>query len=315
MKSRIVLRLKIFLKDRFPYLLIAKRHAYRRFNINPMHKIFTDRNYFKGIFQRIAPYNLVSLNLSEGITVGTFKDYRYLMRMAPGDHIESQIYLDGIWAGSMTNLIHQFLNAPNSAFVDVGANIGAITIPLARVYPHVRFYCFEPHPKVFLRLLENVSINKLQNVTLVNAAVSNLPGETIKFYAQTDVSNKGLSSTKLNEDITQFDEIEVPQVGLDQYFDDLEVGTLVIKIDTQGNEVAVLESASRIIERLRPVVFFEFEDEYYVSELDKSDSKRFIKDFFGEMNYELFSVTPDVDYFPSLGPIVNYHGDILAVPL
>lgn len=243
MKSRFVSQLKNLLRDRFPFLVTAKRRVYRKFNITPMHKVFSDKNYFDGIFSKIAPYNLASLNLSEGIAVGTFRDYRYLMRMEPGDHIESQIYLDGIWDGGLTKLIHSFLNGPNSVLVDVGANIGAVTIPLARVYPDVKFYCFEPHPSIFRRLTENVSINKLQNVTLVNAAVSNLPGETIKFYAQTDVLNKGLSSTKLNHDITKFDEIDVPQVGLDQYFGDLKVSNLVIKIDTQGNEVAVLESA------------------------------------------------------------------------
>lgn len=315
MKSRLVLQLKNLLRDRVPFLVTAKRRVYRKFDINPMHKVFTDKNYFHGIFSKIAPYNLGSLNLREGIAVGTFKDYRYLMRMQPGDHIESQIYLDGIWAGSMINLIYQFLNGPNAVMVDVGANIGAVTVPLARVYPDVRFYCFEPHPSVFQRLTENVSINKLQNVTLVNAAVSNLPDRTIKFYAQTEVLNRGLSSTKLNRDITKFDEIEVSQIGIDEYLGDLEAGTLVIKIDTQGNEVAVLESASRIIERLRPIVFFEYEDEYFESDLEKTESKTFIREFFSGMNYELFSITPGVDFFPSLGPILNYHGDILAVPL
>jgi FkbM family methyltransferase len=259
MIRRLALKLNSFLKDRLPFLVLFKRLAYRKLNINPMHKIFTDRNYFDSIFSRIAPYNLASLNLREGVAVGNFRNHRYLMRMEPGDHIESLIYLDGIYAGRITNLIHQFLNGPNSVLVVVGANIGAITIPLARVCPDVKFFCFEPHPSVFQRLTENVAINKLQNVTLENAAVSNLLTDTVIFYAQTGSFNRGLSSTKLNHDIDEFDEIEVPQIGIDHYFGDLEVGTLVIKIDTQGNEVAVLESSSKIIERLRPVIFFEYQ--------------------------------------------------------
>lgn len=92
----------------------------------------------------------------------------------------------------------------------------------------------------------------------------------------------GLSSLRLNPDIDEYDEITVPVNSIDEMFkDSLEVIS-VVKIDTQGAESMVLKSASQVIRKDRPVIFFEFEDEYY-SDNEREDSKRFLESFFHDM--------------------------------
>ena len=235
------------------------------------------------------------------------------MNFRPGDFFESAIHVDGCWERHLTTLISQILDKSSGIMLDIGANIGANTIPLAVEHNDIKFYCYEPHPEVFHRLEGNVKLNKLGNVSVINCAISDSKEENLTFYAQKNSSNMGLSSLKLNSDIDEYDEITSPINGVDKMFkDSLEVIS-VIKIDTQGAEPMVLKSASHMIRRDRPVIFFEFEDEYY-SDDEREDSKKFLESFFNDMNYSLYNVTGGFDYYPKIDIRQNYHGDILAMP-
>jgi FkbM family methyltransferase len=66
---------------------------------------------------------------------------------------------------------------PGTTVLDVGAHIGSLTVPLARlVGPKGRVYSFEPQKKIFRELVYNVKLNGLLNVTPLRFAVSSAPG-------------------------------------------------------------------------------------------------------------------------------------------
>ena len=54
-------------------------------------------------------------------------------------------------------------------FVNVGAHIGTITLPMSKIASHVT--AFEPFPKTFDHLKKNVDLNKLSNVDIYNVAL------------------------------------------------------------------------------------------------------------------------------------------------
>jgi FkbM family methyltransferase len=83
--------------------------------------------------------------------------------------------------------------------LDIGANIGATTIPQALNFPFLNFLCIEAHPTVFKALKTNIELNSLDNICCINGAVSNRAnGNKLKFYAQrSDANNLGLSSLHL----------------------------------------------------------------------------------------------------------------------
>lgn len=54
-------------------------------------------------------------------------------------------------------------------FVNVGAHIGTITLPMSKIASHVT--AFEPFPKTFDHLKKNVELNKLSNVDIYNVAL------------------------------------------------------------------------------------------------------------------------------------------------
>lgn len=292
--------------------LLIKRLLYPLFHST--HPLFRKKDYFLNLFQeKTLDYNIDALNFKEGIVLGSFQGKDYLMNCQPGDLIESKIYLEKVWEEHLAKVMSLYLNGLSGIFIDVGGNIGANTIPLAVKYPHIEFYCYEPHPDIFARLKSNIKLNNLNNVEPSNFAISNVENKTTKFFAQKNIDNMGKSSLKLNSDIKDHVEISVPTIKIDSMFVDSVDPILLIKIDTQGTEFQVLESAASTIEKFRPAIFFELEDRYYADE-ERITTKKALKEFFDSLKYSLFNISKGVDFYPKVDITKNYHGDILAVP-
>jgi len=129
-------------------------------------------------------------------------------------------------------------------FVDVGANIGKYTIKVARqVGDNGRVISIEPESCNFEILKANIKLNRLSNVTLVNAACWN-KNEKLKLYlAQLpgDHSVKEPVST---------DFVEVSALKLDDILKHLQIEYVsFIKIDAEGADGEVLEGAEETIAR------------------------------------------------------------------
>ena len=286
----------------------------RPIRLRNAHPSRRDPRYFHKLFRQLAPYNFGALRLDEGLTFGETATGRYMMRMTPGELIETTIFAEKAWEPHVSRLAGMVLARTPGVVLDIGANIGASTVPLAIQHPDCRFHCFEPHPLVFEKLKANIGLNRLTNVRLMNSAVSDDPGGTLRFFAQKNADNMGLSSLSLNPDIRDYDEILVGVVGVDRFLVDVPGRVVLMKIDTQGHEARVLASARETIRRDRPVVIFEFEDEYFGSERDLRAAKDFVHDFFAEQGYLLYSIQAGVDFNPRMDIRSRYNGDILAVP-
>ena len=292
--------------------LLAKRLVYPIFH--KTHPLFRKKDYFLKLFkEKTLEYNIGALSFKEGIVSGSFQGKDYLMNCRPGNLIESTIYLEKVWEEHLAKVMSLYLNGVSGIAIDVGGNIGANTIPLAVKHPQVKFYCYEPHPAIFAGLKNNIKLNKLFNVEPSNCAVSNIKEEYIKFFAQKNSDNMGRSSLKLNSDIKDHEEISVPTIRIDDIFADSSDPILLIKIDTQGTELQVLESGANTIEKFRPVIFFELEDRYFPDE-ERITTKKALKEFFDNLDYSLFNISKDFNYYPKIDITQNFHGDIFAVP-
>jgi FkbM family methyltransferase len=285
------------------------------------HGVWKGPKYFKELFSIRKRNNAKSLNFSNGVVLGNYHNSRYLISMRPSNFIESHIYIHGIWEPKIAELVRTVLTTidPNQIMIDVGANIGASSIPIAKNFPNVEFHLFEPHPEIFLDLQKNCTLNGLKNVKLFNTAVSDQGSQPKAFYAQTSDTNMGLSSLKKNNDIADFNLIQVSTATLDCLFvkDPVVKGdqrVALIKIDTQGTEFDVLKSASRLIQRDRPVIIFEFSSAYQNSNNDELTIQREIEKFFDELGYGLYCIEDNSNYLPRIKFNGYFNGDILALP-
>lgn len=124
----------------------------------------------------------------------------------------------------------------------------------------------------------------------------------------------GRSSLKPNPDIKEHEEITVLAMAIDDKFADGSSPVLLIKVDTQGTELEVLQSAEKTIKKFRPMILFELEDRYF-SDSERASAKKTLKKFFDSLDYSLANVSKGLDYYPQADITKNYHGDILATPL
>ena len=66
---------------------------------------------------------------------------------------------------------------PGDTIVDIGANIGVFTLDCAARFPSVRIEAYEPNPRAFDILQENIAANHLENrVRAYAEAVGRMPG-------------------------------------------------------------------------------------------------------------------------------------------
>ena len=85
----------------------------------------------------------------------------------------------------------------------------------------------------------------------------------------------------------------------------------MIKVDTQGSELDVLQSCVNIIRQNHPIILFEFEERYHD---DPQKMRKDITKFFEELKYKLFTVPKSENVMFRLRLDSYYRGDIVAVP-
>ena len=145
---------------------------------------------------------------------------------------------------------------PETVAVDVGANVGIFTIPLARAVGNGgSVWAFEPLPDNVDRLRANVIENGLTNVQLFAAAASDTDG-TLSFHVAGD-SAYG-STREVFSGWGTGRALTVPAVRLDTEWRTRGTPSVsVIKIDVEGAEMAVLRGSQDVIRECRPVLVLE----------------------------------------------------------
>lgn len=127
--------------------------------------------------------------------------------------------------------------------IDAGANIGLATIFFKSIYPNAKIVAFEPDPRTFALLKQNVCENALESVTLVNAALGDEEG-TVEFFVRNDVvaGDIGASTQKrLRYEFhgpSEIKKIAVPSVRLSQHLHRNRPVDL-LKLDIEGSEGSV----------------------------------------------------------------------------
>lgn len=164
-----------------------------------------------------------------------------------GEYCENELLIMG-----------QLINE-QSWVIDVGANIGAHTIWMAKHAQKV--YAFEVQRLVFQILCANIAMNDLKNVWAYHAALGEKAGKVGVPQLREDVEvNLGSYSLKSGE----AGDVIVPMIRLD----DLQLPRCdLIKIDVEGMECEVLSGAEETIRRLRPCLHVEDDREAQRKEL------------------------------------------------
>jgi FkbM family methyltransferase len=134
--------------------------------------------------------------------------------------------------------------------IDVGAHIGSYALRMAGRFKHV--IAFEPNPfnRHILRL--NLRLNKMRNVDVEDAALSDT-SEVSPLFTQGSTGSTG-SLNPLHYGLKYDRTVPVKVKKLDEF----EIAKVdVIKIDAEGSELKILKGASQTIDRTMPILAIE----------------------------------------------------------
>lgn len=158
----------------------------------------------------------------------------------------------------IVELLIQRARARPGTVLDVGANMGILTVALARGLPDRRILAFEPVVETARRAAATFALNRLCHVGLMIAAVGAQDGE-LAFYAAPGHSDYASAHPTETPVEIHWQESRVPCMTLDTLMQRgvfAQVG--VIKIDVEGHEMDVLRGAQELIRQHCPDILFEY---------------------------------------------------------
>jgi FkbM family methyltransferase len=175
--------------------------------------------------------------------------------------IDFSIFLLGGFELATLRLYASILQ-PGDVVLDIGANIGAHTLPFARLVGRDgKVYAFEPTQYAFEKLQRNVAVNPALagSIVLVNAMlVSDLRSPLApQIYSSWPLhQEEGLHSRHRGKMMSTCD---AAAMTLDEFVDKEGIGRIdFVKLDVDGNEDAVLAGAANTLRRFRPRVLMEW---------------------------------------------------------
>ncbi len=171
------------------------------------------------------------------------------------ENVSFELFINGIYEENHITFINNHLDY-KSNFIDVGANIGAISLVIAKLRPDVNVYAFEASPRVFKYLELNKKQNHLTNLHIYNLAIHSQNNISIPFYSPLDKNGKGSFSPVFTKE-AEF----VKTISLDIFFKNQNLTPDFIKVDVEGYEKLIFESMKNYLstEDSCPVLF-EFVD-------------------------------------------------------
>lgn len=164
---------------------------------------------------------------------------RYLADL--GSYIDSHVYLFGAYEAAHVEMLRELVQRHGIRTVlDIGANVGAITVPLAAMSCVERVHAFEPDPRNRIQLQANLMLNGLDaKVQVWDCALSDQAGQAnLHTTSRGSAGRRNAGMSSLERD-SGGPTVSVPLRRLDDVLD-LRGESILVKIDVEGHELPLL---------------------------------------------------------------------------
>jgi FkbM family methyltransferase len=140
---------------------------------------------------------------------------------------------------------------PGDVVIDIGANVGSVSIMLAKKYPFLKIYSYEAHPINFQNLQKNIKENNVSNIKAFNNAVFSEDNYFIDISLNID--NTGASNSFIDPEEypdlyeKEYSSVQVPTISLDTIIKENDIQNIkLLKMDCEGAEFDIFSSSELI---------------------------------------------------------------------
>jgi FkbM family methyltransferase len=151
---------------------------------------------------------------------------------------------------------------PDGLVLDIGANIGIMTVPLAKKADRGLVYAFEPMPGNLTALKRVIKHYHLTNVTLFEHALGNQTAELKMLMPVVgNVKMQGLCRIIDDDNTEPGERFTVPVIRLDDIAQLQNAKNIAgIKIDVENFEFEALSGAKNLLLKHKPIIYCEIWD-------------------------------------------------------
>lgn len=204
----------------------------------------------------------------------TIHGFELLVDPVKDSGVERDLYYLGTYEQGTLNIIQKILT-PGDVFVDIGANIGLMTVFASHlVGPEGKVCAFEANPETKKILDFNVNLNGITNVITSGYAVGAENGNA-KIFPNWNV-NRGAAS--LIQSGTGDDYFPVEVIRFDQFKEIDPSKVSLMKIDIEGFEFEALKGCGNIFELpYPPIIIIECSNAGNLFKPEKGDVLEYLK--------------------------------------
>jgi FkbM family methyltransferase len=228
----------------------------------------------------------VKIRISNNLYIKMYNDNFY---------IEQRFFWRGLdgWE-KYSNKIWTELAKNSDIIFDIGANSGVYSLLAEAVNKSCTVYAFEPIPRIFQLLNENIRLNRFENITAINYALSDHKG----IAEMPDLENGMIYESSLEKGfIESLDYLKVKDKLI---FHKVNVETLadviteynidridLMKIDVETHEPMVIKGMGRFLAKFKPIIIIEILNETVASKLSE---------YFTQSDYIFYNISEDRGY-------------------
>lgn len=184
-----------------------------------------------------------------------FDGKSYTVCSNDGDQIVAGIEKNhGYYETHLIKLL-QTIVQPHAVCLDIGANVGAISLALGYLAPYGKVYAFEPSKVNFRYLEQNIADNNMSNVEPLRLGAYDQNVELQFSYVDFGGGWSHITTFQARHGIQEM----VHCVKIDDWVRDKGIGKVdLIKLDVEGAEYKAVLGAEQTIVRMKPDLVVEF---------------------------------------------------------
>ena len=171
--------------------------------------------------------------------------------------IDLSIFLFGNSEKKINNTKHIFKQNKKITIIDIGANIGSVSLILAKIFNKSKIYSIEPTNYAYKKLIKNLNLNKdLKKNIIPKQLFITKKRKPKKVYSSWDFNS---FKNKHPVHLGKLQKVKLKShISLTNFIKKMKIKSLdFIKLDVDGYELDVLQSGEGFLRKFKPTIFLE----------------------------------------------------------